>query len=252
MANVNTPQTIKHNNRSQNRDFNIFVEEYFGGSDAFIYVNGKRNHNIAAISFQIAEQHKPIYGYGSRTFDDLAVGSRIVSGAIRIPIKNTSESDFGDKWGTATMPELELVPFSVPDWVYNYTPEKEDNTIVIENENDNTLSVVSLVQEELGLEVNGFIDEATRKSITQYRIDNGMMLGTLIDNELLSGLGIEDYSCYPTERIHLYNSPNKDKSISVLEKDSKLTFIASDDNMVMVRAENGMAGYVNIGDIYRK
>lgn len=259
MANVNTPQTIKHENRSKNRDYNVYVEEYFGGSDAFIYVDGKRDHNIAAISFQISEQHKPIYGYGSRTFDDLAVGSRIVSGAIRIPIRNKADSDFGKEWGKLPQGNLELetVAFSartiVPDWVYNYTPEKEDNTIVIENEDEETLSVVALVQEELGLEANGFIDEATRKAVTQYRIDNGMMLGTLIDNELLSDMGVEDYSCYTNRRIHLYNSPTKDSSISILEKDTRLTFIASDDEMALVRSsENGMAGYVFMGDVHRK
>lgn len=251
MSNTNTPQTIKHNNRSQNRDYNIFVEEYFGGSDVFIYVNGKRSHNIAAVSFQIAEQHKPIYGYGSRTFDDLAVGTRIVSGALRIPIRNTDESDFGETWGRESNSRA-TARVSVPDWVYNYAPQKTDNVVVTKNEDKDTLSMIAKVQGRLGLDTSGFMDEATRRSVNQYRISNGMMLGTLIDNELLCHLGIEDYECKAVRRIHMYDSPMKTRSIRILEKDEGLVYLASDDEMVMVRTKDGMAGYVGVGDVYRK
>lgn len=249
---MNSPQTIKHNNRSKNRDFNIYTEEFFGGSDAFIYMNGKRNLFIAHIQYTIQEQHKPIYGYGSRTFDDLAVGNRIVVGAFKVPVRNTDDSSFSEDWGkdknTKALP-AERVP--VPQWVYNYTPEKVSNTIVDKNEDKDTLSVIARVQDKLGLDVNGFVDENTRATINKYRKNNQMILGTLVDNELISKLGIEDYNCYVARPSSMYDSPNKDRSIANISRNEKLVFIAADDDMMLVRKENGMAGYVDIKDVYR-
>lgn len=247
-----SPKTIKHNNRSKNRDFNIFTAEFFGGSDAFIYMNGRRNLFIAHIQYTIQEQHKPIYGYGSRTFDDLAVGNRIVVGAFKIPVRNTDDSSFSDDWGKDNSPsEIPVQRVSVPQWVYNYTPEKLSTNIIDRNEDKDELSVIAKVQNKLGLDVNGFIDENTRSTINNYRKNNQMILGTLVDNELISSLGIEDYNCYGARTSKLYDSPYKDRHIANVNKDEKLVFIAADDNMMLVRKANGMAGYIDIKDVYR-
>ena len=110
------PMTIKYDNKSKNRDFNLFVEEYFGGSDVFIYIDGRREHNISHIQFAIQERHKPIYGYGSRTFDDVAIGDRIVVGAMKVPIKNTNEQLLEKHdYAPRSIQQYEYVP----DWVYN-------------------------------------------------------------------------------------------------------------------------------------
>lgn len=247
-----SPKTIKHNNRSKNRDFNIFTEEFFGGSDAFIYMNGKRNLFIAHIQYSIQEQHKPIYGYGSRTFDDLAVGNRIVVGAFKVPIRNTDDSSFSDDWGKdKNTKELPKQSISVPQWVYNYTPEKVSNTVVDKNEDKEELGMIAKVQEKLGLDVNGFMDEKTRAAINEYRKNNQMILGTLVDNEMISKLGIDDYNCFGARNTKLFDSPYKDVPIASIQKNEKLVFIAADDNTVLVRKENGMAGYVDIKDVYR-
>lgn len=248
-----SPGTIKHNNRSKNRDFNIYTEEFFGGSDVFIYTNGKRNHNIAAIQYTVQEQHKPIYGYGSRTFDDLAVGNRIVIGTLKIPVKNPEVSSFSDDWGieTSSSTSRAVDSITVPEWLYNYTPQKANNTIVDENEGVSTASVVANVQRGLGIEVNGFIDEKTRSAINSYRKDNSMILGTLIDNELISSLGIDDYNCYSLKTSKVYDSPSLGNVIFTVPTDEKLVFIASENDVALVRDSSGKAGYINMEDVYR-
>lgn len=251
-----SPGTIKNNNRSKNRDFNIYTEEFFGGSDVFIYVNGKRSHNIAAIQYTVQEQHKPIYGYGSRTFDDLAIGNRIVVGTLKIPVKNPDSSSFSDDWGIDTStPEIATASLTdaiaVPQWLYNYTPQKANSTIVNENEKVGTVSMVASVQSNLGIEVNGFMDESTRNAINTYRKDNSMILGTLIDNELISSLGIDDYNCYSISGSKVYDSPTLDNEIFLVPKDEKLVFIASEGDIALVRDSSGKAGYININEVYR-
>ena len=87
------PKDIAFNNASKNRDHNIFTEEYYGGADTFIYIDNERYENISALSFEVRETVKPIYSYASRIFDDLAVGTRIVQGVIKIPVKNEGPVD---------------------------------------------------------------------------------------------------------------------------------------------------------------
>lgn len=250
-----SPGTIKGNNRSKNRDFNIYTEEFFGGSDVFIYVNGKRNHNIAAIQYTVQEQHKPIYGYGSRTFDDLAVGNRIIIGTLKMPVKNPDSSSFSDDWGVETSSQVATASvvesIAVPEWLYNYTPQKADNTIVNENEEKDTTSIIATVQKSLGIEVNGFVDEKTRSAINSYRKENSMILGTLIDNELISSLGIDDYNCYANKLSKVYDSPSLDNEIFTVLDDEKLVFIASENDVALIRNYSGKAGYINMKDVYR-
>lgn len=250
MAITNKPQTIKHNNRSNNRDFNIFTEEYFGGSDAFIYTSDKREHQIAHIQFSIQEQQKPIYGYGSRTFDDIAVGNRIVIGAFKIPIQNTDDSNFDDDWGNEIILPVSYTA-SAPNWVYNYQPKKEKSNLVTnQNEKNNEFSTIAKIQQALGLEVNGFMDEKTILAINKYRKNNEMMLGTTIDNELLTALKIRDYSCVSIKDSFIYDSPTKDKIICNIQKGEKLIFIAKGDQMVLVRNRDNKSGFVNIEDVH--
>lgn len=69
----------------------IFPEEYFSGCDVRIKFNGKILATVSGINYQIQEQHKPIYGYGSKTFDSMAKGNRIVTGQISIPVTEVNK-----------------------------------------------------------------------------------------------------------------------------------------------------------------
>ena len=85
--------THKYIPRIQQREENLFLEEYYSGTDTKVYLNNKQQSEISYISFSLNEQLKPIYGYASRTFDDMSVGNRIVTGIFKMPIKNPEEQD---------------------------------------------------------------------------------------------------------------------------------------------------------------
>lgn len=69
---------------------NLFIEEYYSSTDTKIYIDNIEQTEISYISYSLSEQIKPLYGYGSNTFDDVAIGSRIVTGILKTPICNTS------------------------------------------------------------------------------------------------------------------------------------------------------------------
>lgn len=138
---TNTMMTHKYIPRIQQREENLFVEEYYSGTDTKVYLNdGNEPAEIAYISFSVNEQLKPIYGYASRTFDDMAVGSRIVTGIFKMPIKNPSEQDTyetvveGKEPEKTTLEEIEEINKKEEEikdkteWIENSSPSTETET----------------------------------------------------------------------------------------------------------------------------
>lgn len=80
--------THKYIPRIEQRENNLFVEEYYSSTDTKIILDGIEQTEIGYISYAVQEQLKPLYGYSSRTYDDVAIGNRIVTGAFKVPIKN--------------------------------------------------------------------------------------------------------------------------------------------------------------------
>lgn len=70
------------------RNENLFIEEFYTGADTQIYINNEKCDFISSISFGVQEQLNPLYGYASYTFDDIAIGNRVVIGSINIPLNN--------------------------------------------------------------------------------------------------------------------------------------------------------------------
>ena len=85
------------------RESNLFREEYYSSTDTQIYFDDTMQTEIGFIQYEIQEQLKPVYGYNSRTFDDIVIGNRIVVGQFSMPIKNKEkqlfevESEYADK-----------------------------------------------------------------------------------------------------------------------------------------------------------
>jgi hypothetical protein len=57
-------------------------------------MNDEEQTEIGFIQYEIQEQLKPVYGYNSRTFDDVVIGNRIVTGTFTVPIKNKAPQVF--------------------------------------------------------------------------------------------------------------------------------------------------------------
>ena len=74
--------------RIDQQEKNLFVEEYYSSTDTQIKIDDEEQTEIGYINYSIQEQLKPLYGYASRTFDDVAIGNRIVTGMFTVPIKN--------------------------------------------------------------------------------------------------------------------------------------------------------------------
>lgn len=241
----NGSTTIKFNNKSKNRDYNIYVEEYFGGSDVFVYVNGQRLHNIAHIQYAIQERHKPVYGYGSRTFDDVAVGDRIVVGAMKIPVSNTEVSVPNQR--SVDTQSTTSNARSVPSWVYNSTIEgdtlSEDN-IETQTFISEANKLISSIQKYYSIPITGVMDFNTQVTVMQDRLRNGLHPGCYCNDELLDKMNKEEVCCYALGRINLYAEPTFDNNIKVLPSSAKLVILAHNEDAFLVRYIDGFSGYV--------
>ena len=85
---ADTPFTHKYIPRIEQRENNLFVEEYYSSTDVKIVLGDVEQTEIGYISYAVQEQLKPLYGYNSRTYDEVAIGNRIVTGVFKVPIKN--------------------------------------------------------------------------------------------------------------------------------------------------------------------
>lgn len=76
--------------KTRQTEENLFIEEYYSSTDTKIYIDDIEQTEISYISYSLNEQLKPIFGYESNTFDDVAIGTRIVTGVLKTPICNSS------------------------------------------------------------------------------------------------------------------------------------------------------------------
>ena len=61
-----------------------FLKRYYSNIDVEIYINGEWVEDIGTIQWSIDQQTMPLYGYNSYIFDDIAQGSRIISGSFTL------------------------------------------------------------------------------------------------------------------------------------------------------------------------
>lgn len=65
----------------------IYNVEYFSGAQTAIYIGDVWVDEITSISFQVSQHRRPLYGYASELFDDVAEGTVLVSGNFTINFK---------------------------------------------------------------------------------------------------------------------------------------------------------------------
>lgn len=109
--------TYRYEHLEAQQNHNVFVEEYFSGPDTRIFFDGEEQFEISSLSFSVQEQLKPIYGYASRTFDDVAVGSRVILGQFTVPLGNHMQNNFVAKTYDGTDPTPPRDYIERPSWV---------------------------------------------------------------------------------------------------------------------------------------
>lgn len=250
-------------------DRNTFIEEYYSSVDLTIEVNGEEFKEAKAISFNVQEQIKPIYSYGSSTFDDVAIGNRIVVGSLIVPVSNKLDNDISNPTGTY----LDINTEYVPGWVEAnktmatiesaYEPvggrsrvgdgigarlldEAPSYSIISEN---NT-SYINLVQEKLtkfnyNITVNGILDAKTRKAIIDYQEKNFLKITGNITDELIQSLKSNKELVIQTDS-YLYPSDNlKFPSIKKLNKGESVMLISQNGVWAKVKYKH-LTGFIQV------
>lgn len=195
--------THKYIPRIQQREENLFLEEYYSGTDTKVYLNNIEQTEISYINFSLNEQLKPIYGYASRTFDDMAVGNRIVTGVLKMPIKNPEEQDsYETVVEPSTLEEIENKNKTEEDKKNNTEWIKNTDTNTNNNYTSNNVFEYQNKLKQLGYNVSnsGTYDNKTRTAIKKYQSDNKLStLGTL-DNDTMASIDSD---------IEMLNVPKK-------------------------------------------
>lgn len=104
---------------NEHREKNLFIEEYYSSTDTKIYFDDEEQTQIGYIQYELQEQLKPVFGYNSRTWDDVIIGNRIVTGTFTMPIQNKEKQKFD----------------ASDILVDKYNPNATDNTSEIEQYN---------------------------------------------------------------------------------------------------------------------
>lgn len=188
MTNLNFDSIDKKIN---NRDYSTYKEEFYGSSDVLIYINGKHNKHISAIKFYVKEQSKPIYGYTSKVFDDIAMGNRIVLGYIKVPVSNALSNI-----SNCLEQNISICDESVsnkeekkyiPDWIYGYDLRnlndnyicKEDNNFLHKNQcNLEDSNVLFLYDKSLF-----YVDFGSKYDIRVHSVQTALVYMGYIHNE---------------------------------------------------------------------
>lgn len=169
--------THKYIPRIQQREENLFLEEYYSGTDTKVYLDNNEQSEISYISFSLNEQLKPIYGYASRTFDDMSVGNRIVTGVFKMPIKNPEEQDsYKTVVETSTLEEInnknqsEMNRKNNTEWINNNDENNNTNYT-----NDKVFEYQNKLK-QLGYNASdsGTYDDQTRAAIKKFQRDNNI------------------------------------------------------------------------------
>ena len=188
MAYDTSPKYIAFQNSGQDREHNIYTEEFFGGADTYIYINDKLYKDISAIQYSVREQKKPIYGYASRLYDDVANGVRIVQGLIKVPVRNTSFMESLTFSPASRTVDVENI--SVPNWVYQYDGNSQNNNSNEENISSHIYNIQNKLKSK-GYKVNatGILDAKTKIAILKYKKNTGQNLNlkninSIFENEV--------------------------------------------------------------------
>lgn len=254
--------------RIEPREKNLFVEEYYSSTDTKITMEGEEQFEIGYIQYSLQEQLKPLYGYASRTFDDVAIGNRIVTGMFTVPIKNPeSQTTLDDilrtqeeNWiGDDSYNDDQSNLKEAIDWISggsggykgpDATPE-EPNPYDYGGVSDEDLAYSEKLEAlGYGYGDNTLTTYAFMEQVHNFQKANGMEVGSF--NESTKAMIDEAFAMSDKKEITLaagttlYEGPSTAHDVvTVLNEQTKVTVISDNhDGWAKVMLPNGAMGYI--------
>lgn len=181
------PTTHFYIPRIEQRENNLFMEEYYSSTDTKIYIDDIEQTEISYINYSLQEQLKPIYGYSSRTFDDIAIGNRIVTGTLKVPIKNQeaqtplasiihrSKNDNFENYNESQQELMDAI-----DWIAN--GESISNTEYLEEDDESFGYKTALIQLGYILDYNSS-SFAFKQQIKKFQDDHKLEVTGNLDDK---------------------------------------------------------------------
>lgn len=252
--------------RIEQTEPNLFVEEYYSSTDTKIYMDNVEQTEIGYINYSLQEQLKPLYGYASRTFDDVAVGNRIVTGTFKVPIKNpepqSQMEDIVERSHQSSFPEMEATyaynesqqqKMLQQDWIKN----TNQTTSQSYNEDDTTFEYrMKLIS--LGYDLS-YDSSNTKliKAIKQFQQDNKMEINGKLTSDVMNKIdeAIKKAENYKTITVlkgtKLYLSPTEAAPFESLQQETVLYIIDTgyDDNWIHVMTVDGKEGFIQMYNV---
>lgn len=255
-----TSLTHKYIPRIEHTEENLFMEEYYSSTDVKIYIDDIEQSEIAYINYVLQEQLKPIYGYSSRTFDDIAIGNRIVTGMFKVPIKNpeaqTQLDVIVERAKTSTLEDYnedqqELM--DAIDWITEGKPVNTDR--IIEEDNETFEYKTKLINLGYDLDYNSSTYTLSQQ-IKKFQEDNNLDITGRLNiptknkiDELLNKSSLTTMTLPKGSKI--YMSPTY-ASYSEITQEAQTIYIIDStyqDGWMFIMTEDGIEGYINTNDI---
>lgn len=265
-------ETFKYVRNGNIDDKNVFIGEYFSGPDVSIEIvdNVKKTSiEVESINFDVQEQLLPIYGYTSYTFDQVAVGQRIIVGEIVINMKNNNENikiDLKQRRNNESFPETS----HKPGWAVNNPnnvnhdlrnkdqdkdQDKDNSGSLIFNKEDSDRTPlddseqIKKIQEYLldltySVTVNGYLDSLTKKAISDFQEKNNLKITGDITDELLEFVFGCDANSFVIEECYLYLTPSYSSlKLQTIKKGTYIEVISILGSHCYVKINNSL-GYI--------
>lgn len=256
--------------RIEQREKNLFVEEYYSSTDVQIKMEGEEQFEIGYIQYSLQEQLKPLYGYASRTFDDVAIGNRIVTGMFTVPIKNPeSQTTMDDilrtqeeNWtGDDVYNENQSDLKDAIDWISGGSGGYKPPSGTATPEEPNPYDYGGVSDEDLGYSEKlsalgyGYGDNTLTTyglmhQVHQFQKANGMEVGDLNQetkskiDELFTQSGQKTMTVPAGTKVYEGPSTGHDV-VTVLGEQTKVTIVSEyQDGWVEIMLPNGMMGYI--------
>lgn len=256
-----TSLTHRYIPRIEQTEENLFMEEYYSSTDTKIYMDDIEQSEIAYINYSLQEQLKPIYGYASRTFDDVAVGNRIVTGTFKVSIKNpeaqTPMSTIIERSKNSTLEsynENQQELMDAIDWITNGEASISDTVLVEDDETFEYRTKLINLGYDLTYNSSSYVLE---QQIKKFQADNNLDVSGVLTvstknkiDEILASSNMQ--TIYLPKGTKIYFSPmfsSDSEPVTEGQQVYILDDVSYNDGWMYIMTKDGVEGYVNIKEV---